>query len=186
MTGSLWRIRLLMYQEYICQWSPCASAHVCFCKCQNKETVQWIFSFQYAASTPVLQVNADHWNVQGRAEGARRTLTNTHAPARWASVAVDSEGLVYRGFEPERPPCTRTCRQDLRPCCTPASLPRSRGTVPATQTSPVLMKSLRGNTWAEERLSKEKHTHTQKKSVVVLFVWLVLSQLFVLRPKYTV
>lgn len=57
--------------------------------------------------------------------------THTHTPVQSAGVVVGSEGLVCRGFEPARPPCKHTCRQDPKPCCTPASPPLSLGTNPA-------------------------------------------------------
>lgn len=89
--------------------------------------------------SPALHCNADHWNTQGCTRSQTNTKqihTHTNAPVQSAGVVVDSEGLVCRGFVPERPPCKHTCRQDLKPCCTPASPPLSPDTNPAHKQAP--------------------------------------------------
>lgn len=115
----------------------CVSVHVCFCKCQNKETVQWIFN----SSTLPLPCSASQcWPLNHAGMHSKSTdkhkQKHTHTPVQSAGVVVDSEGLVCRGFVPERPPCKHTCRQDLKPCCTPASPPLSPGTTPAHKQAP--------------------------------------------------
>lgn len=125
-------IRLLIYHRYICQWNLCVRACVCSFMCvsasvktkrQSSEyfiPVRWVFPCAASQCRPL-----KHAGMHSESNA------HTHTPVPSASVAVDSVGHVCRGFVPERPPCTRTCRQDLKPCCTPASLPLSLDTNPA-------------------------------------------------------
>lgn len=108
-----------------------SEARVCLFMCVSAsvKTKRQSSEYFHSSTPPLPRAACQCWPL--KRQGARRTLTNAHAPARSASVAVDSEGLVYRGSVPGRPPCTCTCRRDLRPCCTPASLPLSPGTAPA-------------------------------------------------------
>lgn len=157
MTGSLQRIWLLMYQEYICQRSPCVSVHVCFCKCQNKETVQWIFFFQYTASAPC--------RMSMLTTETSRREANTHKCTRTCSVSERSCRL--RGSRLQRFRAGATTVHMHLPSgseavlytCQPSSEP---GYSPCTQTRPVLMKSLRDNTLPDERVSRGKHRKQNK------------------------
>lgn len=86
--------------------------------------------------SPLLHHNSDHRNMQRCTRSQTNTNkhrrhTHTHTPVQSAGVVVGSEGLVCRGSVPARPPCKHTCRQDPKPCCTPASPPLSLGTNPA-------------------------------------------------------
>lgn len=107
--------------------------YVCVCVCASVKTKRQFSEYLIPAHClfPVVHHNADHWDMQGCTQRQTNTNKHKHTPVQSASAVDDSEGLVCKGFVPERRPCKRTCRQDPKPCCTPASPPQSLGTNPA-------------------------------------------------------
>lgn len=81
LTGGLWRIQLLMYQGCICQWdlNVCVGwgVYVCVCKCQNKETVQWIF---HSSTLALASAASQYWPLKhaGMDSEAGKTHAHTH------------------------------------------------------------------------------------------------------------
>lgn len=142
MTGSLLRIQLLMYQGYICQWNPSVyvCVHVCFCKCQNKETVQWIF---HSSTLPFPCAASQCWPLKhaGMHLRVRQTQTHTH------TCSVSRRSCRLRGSRLQRFRAGATTVQTHLPSgseavlytCQPSSEP---GYKPCTKTGSVLMNSL--------------------------------------------